>query len=49
MNPPKKDSAPASELIQNGLAYQQAGRLQEAEAIYQSILQKHPQHADALH
>jgi len=52
---PKQDSvsnnpsSPASELIQNGLAHHQAGRLQEAEAIYQSILQKHPQHADTLH
>jgi tetratricopeptide (TPR) repeat protein len=38
-----------SELIQNGLAHHQAGRLQEAEAIYQSILQEQPQHPDALH
>ncbi len=49
MNPPKKDFPPASELIQNGLALHQAGRLQEAEAIYQSILQKQPQHPDVLH
>ena len=49
MNPPKEDSPPASELIQNGLAHQHAGRLQEAEAIYQSILQEQPQHAGAWH
>jgi tetratricopeptide (TPR) repeat protein len=42
-------SSPTSELIQNGLAHHQAGRLQEAEAIYQSILQEQPRHPDALH
>ena len=47
--PNKEDSSPASELIQNGLAHHQAGRLQKAEAIYQSILQNQPQHPDALH
>jgi tetratricopeptide (TPR) repeat protein len=44
-----EDSLPASELMQNGLVHHQAGRLQEAEAIYQSILQEQPQHPDALH
>jgi len=46
---PRTDSPLASELIQSGLAHHQAGRWQEAEAIYQSILQEQPQHPDALH
>ena len=46
---PEKDSPNNAVLIQNGLAHHQAGRLQEAEAIYQSILQAQPQHPDALH
>jgi len=49
LNPPKKNSPLTSEILQNGLAHHQAGRLQEAEAIYQSILQEQPQHPDALH
>ena len=49
MNPPNKDSAPASKLIHNGLAHHQAGRLQEAEAIYKTILKEQPRHAGALH
>ena len=38
-----------SDLLQNGLAHQQAGRLQEAKTVYQSILKAQPQHPDALH
>jgi len=38
-----------SELLQNGLALHQAGRLQEAKTVYQSILQEQPQHPDVLH
>jgi len=49
MNPPKKKSPHVSELLQNGLAHHQAGRLQEAEAIYQSILKEQPQHFGVLH
>ena len=48
VGPPKEDFPPISELIQNGLAHHQAGRLQEAEATYQSILQEQPQHHDLL-
>ena len=47
--PPKEDSPFASELIQNGMAVQQAGRLQEAETIYLSILQEQPRHPGALY
>jgi Flp pilus assembly protein TadD len=46
---PKKDSPFISESLQNGLTHHQAGRLEEAEAIYQSILQEYPQHPGALH
>jgi len=49
MNPPKNNLLPVSELLQNGLVHHHAGRLQEAEAIYQSILQEQPQHPGALH
>ncbi len=38
-----------SDLLQNGLALHQEGRLKEAEIIYQSILKEHPRHPDALH
>ena len=38
-----------SDLLQNGLALHQAGRLIEAEAIYQSVLKEQPRHPDALH
>jgi len=42
-------SSNISQLIQTGLEHHQAGRLQEAEIIYQSILKEQPQHPDALH
>ncbi|MEO5339393.1 MAG: tetratricopeptide repeat protein [Magnetococcus sp. MYC-9] len=56
--PPKKTrvSAPArtlqnlpATLIQQGLQHHQAGRLQEAEALYRQALQAHPKHPDGLH
>ncbi len=42
-------SSTISELLKSGLEHHQAGRLQEAEAIYQSILKQQPRQADALH
>ena len=42
-------SSESEGLIQEGLAHLQAGRLQEAEAIFQSILRDQAQHPDALH
>ncbi len=45
----KKHALRAEKLLQQGLAHHQSGQLQEAEAIYQSILQKQPQHSDAIH
>ena len=45
----KKHSLRATKLLQEALSLHQAGRLQEAEALYQSILQKYPQHPDAMH
>ena len=37
------------ETLQTALTHHQAGRLQEAEALYRQILQDQPDHADALH
>lgn len=37
------------EMLHAALAHHQAGRLPQAEAGYQQILQREPQHADALH
>jgi tetratricopeptide (TPR) repeat protein len=42
-------SSDISQLLQTGLEHHQSGRLQEAEAIYQSILKEQPEHPDALH
>lgn len=42
-------SSNISQLLESGVEHHQAGRLQEAEAIYQSILKEQPQHPDALH
>jgi predicted O-linked N-acetylglucosamine transferase (SPINDLY family) len=38
----------AGELVERGLALHRQGRLEEAEAIYQEILQSRPQHLDAM-
>jgi len=38
-----------AEQLGNAITYHQAGRLQEAESLYQSILQLQPDNADALH
>lgn len=37
------------ELLGNAITYHQAGQLQQAEALYQSILQLQPKNSDALH
>ena len=42
-------SSDISEILQNGLEHHQAGRLQEAEKIYLSVLKEQPDQADALH
>ncbi|MFQ5509071.1 MAG: tetratricopeptide repeat protein [Leptospirillia bacterium] len=39
----------AQELLQQALAHHQAGRVGEAEALYQQVLQSFPKHPDALH
>ena len=49
MNLSNSDAQQTDESIQDGLAHYQAGRLQQAETIFQTILQEHPQHPDALH
>lgn len=41
--------SPISKLIQTAMEHHQAGRLPEAEAIYQQVLQVVPDHPDALH
>jgi tetratricopeptide (TPR) repeat protein len=45
----RTETASASQSIQIALAHHQAGRLQQAEAIYRQILQAQPDHPDALH
>ena len=45
----KEDSLFLPEFLDRAIAYHQAGHLQEAESIYQSILKIQPQHSDALH
>lgn len=42
-------SAELARLIQKGLEHHRAGRLREAEACYQSVLQQQPGNPDALH
>ncbi|MBT7951580.1 MAG: tetratricopeptide repeat protein [Gammaproteobacteria bacterium] len=41
--------APVSERIQNGLSHHRAGRLKEAEAIYQSVLREQPRNPQVLY
>jgi len=40
---------PIAAVLQAALVHHQSGRLAEAEALYQQILQREPAHADALH
>ncbi len=40
---------PAADILQSALVHHQAGRLQQAEALYRQILQTVPDHPDALH
>ena len=40
---------PLSEALKLAIRHHQAGRLAEADAIYQQILEADPNHADALH
>jgi tetratricopeptide (TPR) repeat protein len=49
MNPSREDPQHTARLVQSGLEHFQAGRLPEAEEIFQSILQEQPRHPDALH
>jgi predicted O-linked N-acetylglucosamine transferase (SPINDLY family) len=42
-------TVPSGDSIDDGLALHQAGRLQEASAIYRRVLQQHPEHPDALY
>jgi len=43
------DSAFVSNTLQEAIAHHQAGRLVQAEMLYQQILQKEPDHPEALH
>src|SRR5688572_232278 len=36
-------------LLQAGLKHHRAGRLDQAEAAYRSVLKRYPQHPDAIH
>ena len=45
----RKKANKISELLGNAIAYHQLGQLQEAESLYQSILQQQPKNPDALH
>lgn len=44
---PKTDNP--ADLLQEALAHHEANRLERASALYEDILQVHPDHADALH
>ena len=48
-NHPDIHPADGSDFMQRALAYHRNGRLDEAEAAYKMILEKQPEHADALH
>ena len=41
--------SPLALQVQGGLQQHQAGRFEEAEAIYRQVLEAHPDHAEALH
>lgn len=43
------DAGPAAALLDRGLACEQQGRLDEAEAAYRKAVEREPRHADALH
>lgn len=45
----KKHALRAEQLLQRGWISHQAGHMQEAESIYQSILNKYPNYPDAMH
>lgn len=44
-----QDSAELRELFQQAFSFHQSGRLQQAQSLYEQILQISPQHADSLH
>src|SRR4051794_33544391 len=43
------DPASQMKLLETALAHHQAGRINEAEAIYRKVLLEHPSNVDALH
>lgn len=45
----KKHALRAEQLLQQGWASHRAGQIQQAESIYQSILNKYPNYPDAMH
>ena len=46
---PKKNPAEVEKQLDSGIEHHQSGRLKEAEACYQQVLQWQPNHADAWH
>ncbi len=46
---PANEKIPLPQTLQSGISHHQAGRLQQAEAIYRQLLQVNPEHADALY
>lgn len=46
---PNKAATKSAELLQQAMQLHQAGRLAEAEALYQRLIVANPRHADALH
>jgi tetratricopeptide (TPR) repeat protein len=49
MTPSTPAAQTVGQLMQTALQHHQAGRLQQADAIYRQILRTHPDHPDALH
>lgn len=43
------DAAPPNPLLELGLAHHEAGRLEQAQAMYRCLLEQQPKNADALH